>query len=281
VERLFNLCTIFCSLVFFPTFLASITNSVAAFRKTNADYVEAHKNLLRYLRENRISLKLSSNIQSVACAKYRSLQHSKRVHEPDVMLLKLLPRSLLEQMHTEVFLPIITRHPFLQLLGVRHERALIKLCDVAMGQESLDSGGELFAYGKEAGKVNFLVSGRLIYVDSSCKFQQGTEEVHPGTWICDQVLWMPWVYRGQMTADQQCELASIDGASFRKVIGQRPQVRSLCCRFAERYLAAMQAEFKNGTCSDLGFSVRTLEDIALATSAIKSNPCPPTQGQRC
>merc|ERR1712226_1500554 len=98
-ERTYNLAVIFMSLVLFPTFLSSITNCVAAFRKQNADFGDAKKDLLQFLQDNRIPLDLSTRIQSVAYAQYENKRNTTRIHEPKVALLGLLPKSLKEQMH--------------------------------------------------------------------------------------------------------------------------------------------------------------------------------------
>jgi len=263
-ERAYNLFTIFSSLVLFPPFLASIANSMAALRKTTAEYADARKNLVQFLQENRVSPNLSSRIESVVTKQHENLRKSKRLHEPAVSLLNLLPQSLKEQMHIELYQHIIVRHPLLGTIGSDHERTLIKLCDVAMCQESLQSGQELFAYGNEAEKVYFVVSGKLSYFEGPVPSPQNREEVMAGAIVCDQVMWMQWVHQGQMTAVQPCTLANLNGACFRNIIAQRPAVHALCCRFAESYFEDIQAEIRTGSYNDLGCSIPLLEDIAIA-----------------
>jgi len=53
-ERLYNLAAILISLVIFPTFLTSITNSVFVFRNKTSDYRKANHDLNKYLQDNRI-----------------------------------------------------------------------------------------------------------------------------------------------------------------------------------------------------------------------------------
>lgn len=267
-ERVYNLCTIFISLVLFPTFLTSITNSVTSLGQQKADHSMAKRKLTRYLQDNRISLKLSSRIQSVAFAQYDNMRNAERIHEPDVQLLKLLPRTLKEQMHAEVYQPVIIRHPFLEGLACWHDRILIKICHNAMSQESLKAGDELFAHGKEAEKVHFLLRGSLLYFEGSSPSPQNREDVHEGSWVSDQVLWIQWVHRGLMTAVQPCELANLDGGSFRKLVAKYPRIRSLCCRFAKRYLEAVKDDEFEGCCNDLGCSVEALQNLTREASGI-------------
>jgi len=262
-ERVYNLCTIFISLVLFPTFLTSITNNVASWRSKNSAYLEAKKALVKYLQQNRISLELSIRIQSIISAQSHNMRSAQRVHEPDVLLMDLLPRSLKEQMHMEVYHPTLITHPFLKFVADGHERVLMKICHMAMSQESLKPGEELFTYGKEAEKAYFVDCGILLYSEGSPPREEQID-VHAGDWLCDQALWMPWVHRGQMTAVQPCELANLDGSMFRDIVSQRTLLRSLCSRFAERYLAIIQENEYKGRCNDLGCPLERIQDIVSA-----------------
>lgn len=188
------------------------------------------------------------------------MRSAKRVHEPDVSLLNFLPRSLKEQMHVEVYHPKLITHPFLHLLADAHGRVFMKICHTAMSQESLKPGEELFAHGKEAEKVYFVDRGSLLYCEGSSP-QNYQVDVRAGSWFCDQVLWMPWVHRGQMTAVQPCELANLDGAVFRQIVAHRPMVHSMCSRFAEHYLAIIRNDELSNCCNDLGCPSKTLQNI--------------------
>jgi len=260
-ERLYNLAVILVSLVLFPTCLTSITNCVAAFRKKNSDYRDARRDLSQYLQDNHISLDLSTRIQSVAFAQYENKRTASRIHEPDVSLLKLLPRSLKEQLHAQLYLPTVIKHPILSALGTCHDRTLVKICDEAMSQGSLEPAEELFAFGKEAEQMYFVVSGCLFYWEGPLPSPNMREEVSSGEWICDQVLWMPWVHRGQMTGFQPSELANLDASIFLKIVDQRSMIRAMCCHFAHCYLAAIVDDELAGACNDLGCATAKLQDM--------------------
>jgi len=219
---------------------------------------------------NRISLDLSTRIQSVVFARFENKRSATRIHEPDVSLLKLLPRSLKEQMHTQLYERILIRHPILQALAVYHERILTQICDMAMSQESLGSAEELFAYGKEAEHVYFVVSGSLLYFEGHSPSPAIREEVDAGDWFCDQALWVRWTHRGQMTGLQPCELANLNGSSFRKLVCQSAITREMCCHFAECYLAAITADMLEGCCSDLRCSTEKLDRIVSMVAPLAS-----------
>mmetsp|Transcript_25171 Transcript_25171/g.48232 ORF Transcript_25171/g.48232 Transcript_25171/m.48232 type:complete len:337 (+) Transcript_25171:1118-2128(+) len=273
-ERLYNLVAICISLVLFPTFLSSITNSVATFRKRNSDYSEAKSDLTQYLQDNQISLELSSLIQSVVVTQYEKKKRAARIHEPEVSLLKFLPRSLKEQMHVQLYQPMIIRHPILKALAACHERTATKICDVAMSQDSLGSMEELFAYGKQAEHVYFVVSGCLHYFEGASYSPKCFQsKLVADDWFCDQVLWVRWMHRGQMNAVQPCEFVKLDGSSFRRIVGQRRMMRAMCRRFAESYLAAINNDVLEGSFNDLGCSTEKLDNIVriVATASFQAS----------
>lgn len=266
-ERLYNLTVIFISLVLFPTFISSISNRVSAYRKRNIDFLDAKNDLFKFLQENRVSLDLSSRIQSVVIAQHIKQSKASLIHEPTVSLLKLLPRSLKEEMHAEIYQPVITMHPFFKELESQHEVTLVKICDMAMSQQSLGPGEELFAYGKEAEQVYFLVSGSLVYSEGPSPSQDISAELSKGAWCCDHVLWVRWQHRGQMMSPQQhCRLANLSASSFLTIVGKSIFVRSMCARFAECYLAAITDDMQDGSCNDLGCSVQKLDGIVRTMS---------------
>lgn len=252
-ERMFAILTLFGSLVLFPSMLSSITNTVASFKKKNADYVEARNKLLSFLEESRVSLDLSGKIQSVVFTQYDHIRSAKRVHEPDVMLLKFLPRSLKEQMHDEIYQPILLQHPFMEALFGIEDLALHRICHLAMTMETLSTGQDLFTYGKDADMVYFVLSGQLLYFEGPVVRGNLRIEVPEGSWVCDQALWVHWVHQGLMTAGMPCELALLNTATFRHIVHHRPVLRDTCCKFASQLLERDH----NGTqhhISDLGFS---------------------------
>lgn len=254
-ERLFAILTLFGSLVLFPSLLSSITNTVASFRKKNSDYIAARSDLLSFLEVNRVSFDLSSKIQSVVFSQYDHIRSAKRVHEPEVMLLGLLPRSLKERMHAEMYQPILLQHPLMDVLGSIDEFGLNRICHLAMSMETLSTGQDLFTYGKDAEQVYFVIAGQLLYFEGVVVRSHMRVEVAEGSWVCDQALWMRWMHRGLMTAGMPCELALLNCDIFRQIVQHRPVMKDLCCKLALHLVE------KVGRCiSDLGFSVHDIKE---------------------
>jgi len=244
-ERIFTIVTVFCSLVLFSSFLSSITNAVATLRKRKEEYAEARATLTRYLQENRVSLNLSYQVFAETRAKYNYMKSIKRVHEPDVDLLKLLPRPLQEELRVEVYKPILLYHPFFEALNDCSSRTLSRVCNNAMGQKSLKHGHDLFGFNKRVDSMFFCVAGELLYLeggaDSVDLGNARTEKLLEGKWLCDQVLWAAqWHTRGRAAAASPCEVVVLDGSQFRKIMEKQPLARDLCVKFAANYTEAME-----------------------------------------
>lgn len=259
-ERFFTICTMFFALVLFSSFLASITNAVADFRRKTAEFTKARDALDRFLQENRIPLDLGSRVQTVVSEQYKQMTRARRLHEADVWLLKLLPRSIIEQLRGEVYRETIITHPFIEVMSMYDESILIKLCDRAMSQHSLMPGQDLFIYGKEAHHLYFVVTGKLSYFEGSVASLHASAEVCSGEWMCQQVLFMKWEHCGRTTALNPCELALLDAAKFREVVKKNPRILAFCIRLAMVYVQSLEDSF--GKVTDVsGGSRDSLRDI--------------------
>lgn len=258
-ERFFTICTMFFALVLFSSFLASITNAVADFRRKTAEFTKARDGLDRFLQENRIPLDLGSRVQAVVSEQYTQLKKARRLHEADVWLLKLLPRSMIEQLRGEVYRETIITHPFIEVIGMYDESVILKLCDRAMSQHSLMPGQDLFTYGKEAHHLYWVITGDLCYFEGSVASLHASAQVCSGEWICQQVLFIKWEHCGRMSASNPCELALLDSANFREVIKKSHRILQLCTRLATQYVESLEEAY--GKVTDCCGSVDHLRDI--------------------
>jgi len=258
-ERFFTICTMFFTLVFFSSFLASITNAVAEFRRKTAEFTKARDGLDRFLQENRIPLDLRSRVQAVVSEQYRQLKNARRLHEADVWLLKLLPRSMIEQLRGEVYRETIVTHPFIEAMAVYDESVILNLCDRAMSQHSLMPGQDLFTYGKEARHLYFVLAGDISYFEGNVAALHASAQVCSGDWICQQVLFMRWEHCGRMTASKPCELALLDSENFREVVKKNDRMLQLCVRLATQYVESIEERL--GKVTDVAGSPDSLRDI--------------------
>merc|ERR1712079_274171 len=245
-ERTFTIVTMFMALVFFSSFVSSITNEVASMRLKKRAQDTKNNNLIRFLGENFVPLDLSARIHEVAGLQQANQRRIKRIHESDVELLKGLPVSLLEELHVEVFLPTMALNPFLDMLCARGLQAVTRCCHAAMSQQSLMAGQDLFNSGQEGTHMIFVIAGEVKYIHGfhtalQVRTSPETVTIREEQYLCEQVLFLKWQHQGLLTARMPCELATLEGVAFQKTVQRFPDVLELCKRCAHAYVDRFMA----------------------------------------
>eukprot|EP00419_Tripos_fusus_P081735 CAMPEP_0172937318 /NCGR_PEP_ID=MMETSP1075-20121228/222464_1 /TAXON_ID=2916 /ORGANISM="Ceratium fusus, Strain PA161109" /LENGTH=179 /DNA_ID=CAMNT_0013798693 /DNA_START=495 /DNA_END=1031 /DNA_ORIENTATION=+ len=82
-ERIYCILTILSAIIFFSTLVSSITTAVATFRRKRAEQMKLNADLVGFLRENHISLKLGTMIQTCMQKHVTRPSQVHRIHESD------------------------------------------------------------------------------------------------------------------------------------------------------------------------------------------------------
>jgi len=247
-ERFFAVCTILCAIIFFSSLLSSIAAAVALFRRKREEQHLQRASLIRFLQENHVSLDLAGRIQA-----FLSMQQTKRnvvhrVHESDVPQLKQLPEILKEQLASEVFLPVITRHPLFKGVRAITPSCVTAVCIDALSQQSVLASHPVFCLGEECRAVYFVVAGEMAYFHGvstkpvpASQHPYANAMVTAHSWSCEYVLLVAWEHQGLMTTLRMpCELALLDAAVFHGVLLRWPEVKNFCRRYALIFMADME-----------------------------------------
>lgn len=250
-ERVYAICVMFVALVVFSSFVSSITNSMNSWRQMNKETHKQRQALRRYIRENKLSLELTSRI--TAFSKNLNVRSRVRVHEYQVDALKMLPESLKLQLHWEVFVPILSRHEFFRLCADLFEPFLLELCHTALSETSIRLGQELFCQDAQAESMYFIISGFLKYYEtpidswshSKSEMQVATpkaDEIHvvgEGTWCCEIALWLNWTHEGRLAASSHMEAVTLDASVFRQQVVRNIPLFEVCKRYALSFQSAL------------------------------------------
>eukprot|EP00971_Amphidinium_carterae_P021975 433439-Amphidinium_carterae.1 len=138
------------------------------------------------------------------------------IQEFTVQLIPHLPRALVAELRAEVYMPILTAHPFFSTYSCsdaeKQAMHLIIEKKVVSGL-SLATEHELFVEGAECKEMYFMVQGRIGYymgssfddMDINVDHQTSEESnfstdddgtlqatVVPGQWMCEPALWLDW-----------------------------------------------------------------------------------------
>jgi len=186
--------------------------------QANRQKSKQREDIRKYISDNKLSLELGNRI--VAFVRKHRASSRKRVHEDEIQILKVLPESLRVQLHWEVYLTVLTPHPFFFNCHEIDEGCLLDICHNAMGEMSLGSSQELFTAGQTASKMYFVISGLLEYFHELSDHEMA--EVPRGSWCVEVVLWIRWVHEGRLAAVPHCELVTLDNHAFRKYVSHDP-----------------------------------------------------------
>lgn len=162
VERAYAISVVLVGMFMFSALVSNVTSSMMRYRMQNSGRVEAHMILRRYLDENHVTMALSSRIIRYVLLAERRVGHA-RTHEQDVAVLKLLPRRLRSELHTEVCGPWLGNHPFFRCFSVSRPGSTSFVYDRALEEVNLPFGQELFEAGEVAESMYFVVMGTMRY----------------------------------------------------------------------------------------------------------------------
>jgi len=124
--------------------------------------------------------------------------------------LKLLPDELRCQLKMEVFRPILSFHPFFDLLYQEGTALVRHIATSAMHERRLMLEEMLFLYDDQSTHMWFVIDGEMSYLREGMR-----EYVGVGSWVSEAALWIaPWRHRGDFAAERASNLVGLEAASF-------------------------------------------------------------------
>jgi len=249
-ERFYAIMVLFSALVTFGSFVSSITMAMTYLRQNKEQRYKECERIKRFVSDNKISLDLSNRIMAFLRA-YKFMAR-RRVHSSDIATFKVLPLTLMHQVHWELYGPSLITHPLLHHIHETDSDALIQICHKAMSECSLTSAHELFTEHTEATAMYFMIAGSVEYVSgpeisqafliNSTKTPRenaALPESRTQLWFSEAVLWIRWQHLGRLRAISPCEFMALNASSFRRVIANQPSVFKHCQDYAERFRSHM------------------------------------------
>lgn len=214
-ERVFAVFSIWFGLIAFSVFVSSITTNMTQLRQINSEQFNDEEGLKMYLVEHRVSVELGRCIMEYFNVHRREKKLQAR--EVDRLMLQTMPDGLRRQLSLEIFMPIVTSHPFFRFLREVDFARLGKLCHKAMHEIRLVVKEELFNVGDLSKGLYFLNKGSLCY-----NIAPEVLSLHSGQWIAEATLWMSrWMHCGRLSADDNkagADVIRMDAEEFRDLM---------------------------------------------------------------
>lgn len=160
-ERIYTVTVLMFAMVTFSSFISSITNATTQLRKLDAEDTDRRNMLFKYLKQHEISTVLGTEVWTWVLSAKDKKHH--RLHEKEVFVLNLLPKSLRTQLRDQVYGAQVRHHPLFKRMCETSPSGASKLYQYAMSEVAVGMGQELFMVGEVADRMYFLVAGEMRY----------------------------------------------------------------------------------------------------------------------
>jgi len=245
-ERFFALLVLFVGLVVYSALLGNATAIINHARSSAFEQMMQSAMMRNFLLDHGVSADLQ---HSITLFLKDSKASKKQTSESDVVLIKQLPRHLREELHYEVYSPVITAHVLFALTNVSERQAGLHICHSATTQKSLVKGAEPFHYGMKGTSMIFPITGSLDYFvgpENGHLFVSSSVSITPGQWMTEAPLWIQWEHCGLLSAHDNCTTVDLDSYRFRKCIAQRSLAIATFRTYAALFICELSQSVADG-----------------------------------
>lgn len=214
-ERLYAVFVSVLSWLAAAAFVSGLTSEMTRLHILASQQARQLSVLNRYLKQCRISDHLSIRVQ-------RNAQHAlheqqRLMPESEVELLHLVSEALREELHFEMYSPVLEVHSFFAVYTSECPQVIRKVCHIAMSTLLISTGDVVFNAGEipQLPKMYIVCSGTLDYIPLS----GNVIEVFSEHWLSEAVLWTHWMHRGVLKATHDGRLCCLDALRFQEIVG--------------------------------------------------------------
>ncbi|CAJ1381154.1 unnamed protein product [Effrenium voratum] len=238
LEMVFCIVIAFRSLITSSTLISTVSNLMGGLSKIKEDENKEFRLLRCYLQHNDIPLALSQKVTQFLQYQY-ALRQEARSADMAVPLLDLLSQQLQGELQFEKYRRALCRLPLLdQLLDppdLQVKQVLHRMAMAALRNSVVASRDVIFLGGTRAEAAYLSLSGSLTYFHDD-----GPEAVDDSVWIAEVCLWTPWVYLGDLVANDVSRLAVLDAQAFCSTLGASWATHQAARRYAQSFLESLK-----------------------------------------
>jgi len=215
-ERLFSILLLFFGLIFFATFIGSVTATINTARASQRKRLNDQTLVRQFIMQNKIPWNMGQRITSyLRQTRHQHRQMEKRVLEHEAEQLSKLPEALSIQLHYEVYAPVLESHPLFFHSAEFHHDLVVDICHGAMEDMFLTYGMELFTIGAMCQHMYLIKEGQFEYRVWSTDDAVG---VRQGEWVCELAIWAPWDHKGSLSAVGCCQVDALSVIELRRLV---------------------------------------------------------------
>ena len=240
LEMAFCILIAFRSLMTSATLISTVSNLMAGLSKIKEDENTEFRLLRCYLKQNEIPQPLSQKVTQFLQHQY-SLRQEARSADMEVPVLTLLSKQLQGELQFARYRQALCQLPvvdnLLQMPDLQVLQVMQRMSRTAISNAVVASKDVIFLAGAEAKAAYFTQSGSLTYFHDA-----GQESVDCNVWIAEVCIWTPWVYMGDLVAEDVSRLAILDVDEFCETLGVCWQTQNAARRYAQEFLETMRKQ---------------------------------------
>jgi hypothetical protein len=227
--------------------------------------------LRRYMRQHELPSPLVTRILRFLEYKIKMLE--KTVPESRVSgILSLLSDNLYNELKFEADFLVVRGHP---LLEHAEGQSTVLIQSMVAGQAPRPAVLTLKYYSEDDivftdqandNFMHFIRSGDMRYIREEP--EEKTQNMGEGDWLCEAVIWVPWLTQGTLEAVNESSVVSLEARLFVEIVKYDMQLFDLMCNYATAF-ADWLSSLTSERISDLSSSQSTkrILDIAVSNSA--------------
>eukprot|EP00439_Symbiodinium_sp_Y106_P079457 s744_g18.t1 len=240
LEFAFCILIAFRSLITSSTLISTVSNLMAGLSKIKEDETNEFRLLRAYLAANDIQQQLTQKVTQFLQFQY-ALRQEARSADMQVPLLELLSQQLQGELQFARFQKALCKlrfiedlidDPDLQTMQVLHRLAMTALSNTIVAAKDV-----IFLCGSQAVAACLKLSGSLTYFH-----EDGTKSIDSSTWVAEVCLWTPWIFMGDLVADDVTRMALLDAESFGEILSQNWQTHYAAHRYAKDFLETLKKQ---------------------------------------
>jgi len=195
-------------------FISSVTSSMTRLHIMFSRQSRELASLRWYMKANNVSDHLMTKILRNAQAATAAQQNS--MPEESIELLKSVNDQLKMELHAEIFMPELQRHPFLHKYQDASPADMQQVCHSAVKSLVLVKGDVLFDSGgiPDSPAMYIIAKGEFQYLS----LDRPDEAVNNGQWICEACIWMSWMHLGTMVSRTDSRICAVYSQRFQESV---------------------------------------------------------------
>jgi len=264
LERLFNIVCLVLGLMFFSSFMATLSAKLVHITMESRVQMQQLRELRKFLRSTGIKAGLSLSIQKQV---ENRLNQEKPMTIQKLAVFEFLSHSMRLTLQFELCKHWVKKHAFFRLWMSIDKSSIKEFCGVCTHCVALSRGEIVFKAGQKATATYICMRGTLKYIQKPTYanvIEEEEQDVKEGAMVSEAALWCQWTHVGLLEAQSMCEVLCLGTDEFSKAVRGHRIIAEIAWEYAKSYHARLTSAMppEADWPSDLLVPNTSFEDVA-------------------